>query len=127
MRQALVEEASGGLSFSKNKPKGPVRENWDEVRKGDRWDAVKKHLPKENVTAPRFLAFGTKDQVVQRAKDFLLKNAVVQDWTGRTVLLPYGQTRGNYGDPISNRAEHLIAHDEEQGTHNRQLRVDKAQ
>lgn len=121
-QQASTDE---DLRFSKKK-KGPERKSWSEVRRGDWWNSVKKLLPKENVNAPEFDNHGSKDDVVRRAAAFLRENAIVTDWTGRLVYLPYGQTRGSYGDPVENRAEHVVAYDQEQGTHQRQLDRDKA-
>jgi len=125
-RASRQEAGDGELRFSK-KPKGPERKSWSEVRKGDRWNSVKKLLPKENVEAPKFPVYGTMDDIVERAVEFLKQNSIVTDWTGRVVYLPYGQSRGSYLDPVKNRAEHIVGYDKEQGTHQRVLDLEKAE
>jgi hypothetical protein len=124
--QRFFDASNREALYAKSKPKGPQRSSWDEVRKGDRWNSVKKLLPKENIQPPALPNHGTKDEIVTRAGEFLTSNSIVTDWTGRSVYLPYGQTKGNYIDPILNRAEHVVAYDADQGTHQRQLDREKA-
>ncbi len=115
------------LRFAKGKPKGPLRRSWEEVRKGDLWNSVKKWLPKENIEPSLFPTHGTQEQVVERAYQFITSNPIVTDWTGRLVYLPYPQPRGRYAnDPVRNKAEHLVGHDIKQGTHQRVLDPEKA-
>lgn len=61
-----------------------------------------------------------------RAAAFLRENSVVRDRKRRMVYLPYGQTRGSYGDPVLNRAEHVTGADSMPGAHQRILDIEKA-
>jgi len=124
--QRFFDESNREALYAKSKPKGPQRSSWNEVRKGDPWNSVKKLLPKEQVPAPIFPTHGTKDDIVKRAATFLINNPIVTDWTGRTIYLPYGQTKGNYPDQLSNRAEHLTSTETNKGSHDRTLNIEKA-
>jgi hypothetical protein len=106
--------------------KTPKRSSWNEVRNKDKWNSVKKFLPKEQVDALVFDVRGSKDEIVARAAEFLKKHSVVQDRKGRMVYLPNPQKHGGYGDQVLNRAEHVTGADPIQGSHQRVLHIDKA-
>lgn len=125
--QRFFDASNREALYAKSKPKGPQRSSWDEVRKGDRWNSVKKLLPKENIQPPVFPTHGTKDDIVRRAAQFLKSHSVVTDWTGRTIYLPNGETDGGYSDPILNRAEHITANEKIKGSHQRTVSIEKAE
>lgn len=126
--EAALNAADAELLFSKNKAKGPVRENWDQVRVGDQWNSVKGLYRKlrSDAVASKLKAHG-HEEYIDQALAFIKANPVITDWTGRKVVLPNGDANGPYGDRVKNRAYHLVGSRISRDSHIRELRVDKAE
>ncbi|CAN5367228.1 hypothetical protein BH10PLA2_BH10PLA2_20530 [soil metagenome] len=106
-----ADKIHGGLllSFAKNKQKhnDPPRASWNEVKKGDRWDFVKKLMPKEAESIPLTDITGTPQQVYDRIEQMLLKEPIVTDPWGGKILVANPEGRGPAG--LGERAKHLAA------------------
>jgi GNAT superfamily N-acetyltransferase len=79
--------------------------SWNEVRKGDKFDSVKRLMPKEGKVPESIDSRGSLNQVAKRVMKFLKENPVITAYDGRKILLknPDG-AKGIFG-----RAVHLIA------------------
>jgi hypothetical protein len=103
LNQGARWQEAGELRFANRNDK--PRANWSEVQPGDRWDYVKKLMPKA-VDQPKQLDIGKGwDAVIQelRARMKAEPTAITPD--GERILVAAPETGPS--DPLSNRARHL--------------------
>jgi len=122
----LGMESGDGKTYSlqerKDKPS-----SWEEVKPGHAWASAKKFLPKTGETKPKpfiWLKRGSFDDFVSRAASWLKNETPATDPWGATVQFDNPDRTGAFGDPLKNRAAHLLGKDE-WGTGTRDLHQGK--
>jgi len=87
--------------------KGAERKSWSEVKSGDDFNAVKKHLP-YNPDKPVMLDLrGEPAEIYMRVAKLLRERSVVIDPDGKKILV--GNPDGRFDEELLVRAEHLSA------------------
>ena len=95
-------------AFSKQNQ--PQRASWDEVKVRDRWDAVKKHVPKDSIELPLWSVPEDADAAVGNILRWMSENASVTTSRGERVLIQNPE-KGN----LRKRAEHFAGAAERTG------------
>jgi hypothetical protein len=119
---STLADGEGSISFAnlpkerKDKPN-----SWEEVRTGHTWASSKRFIPKLNDKRPQSsLKRGSWNDLVSDLTTWLKGTQPVLDPWGATVTLANPQRRGDFAEPLENRAAHLIGVDSNR-TENRAL------
>ncbi len=107
------EDYGPGFNIGKGnevKARKDLPTSWDEVKPGHPWDVAKRFLPKTDEKRPFFPARGSWVELVKRVANWLRFNVEAKDPWGDIVKFENPQRRGQFSDPLENRAAHLIGH-----------------
>ncbi len=79
-------------------------ENWNNVKKGDQWNSVKKFIPLDGKLPEPMNTRGSIEEVSNRAADFLRANPKLKAKDGRIILVANPEN-----GTIEGRGKHLVA------------------